>query len=76
MHLAPAKNSVVGKRAGVDTLVEVSGDILADLETPVYQAPNGVILIESVPVAAVISIHNLKQAGRGEVERVAHRGPQ
>jgi putative RNA 2'-phosphotransferase len=72
VHLAPAKNSVVGKRHNVDTLVEVSGDILADLHVPVYQAPNGVILVESVPPNAIAAVESIKSR---EVRRIVH-GPR
>jgi putative RNA 2'-phosphotransferase len=72
VHLAPAKNSVVGKRHNVDTLVEVSCDILADLHVPVYQAPNGVILVESVPPNAIAAVESIKSR---EVRRIVH-GPR
>jgi putative RNA 2'-phosphotransferase len=50
VHLAPAKNSHVGKRSKVDVLLGIDP---AKLELPVFEAPNGVLLTRFVPATAV-----------------------
>jgi putative RNA 2'-phosphotransferase len=53
VHLAPAKNSRVGRRSAVDVLLGIDP---AKLEQPVYEAPNGVLLTRSVPAKAIVVV--------------------
>jgi putative RNA 2'-phosphotransferase len=50
VHLAPAKNSHVGRRSAVDVLLGIDP---AKLGQPVFEAPNGVLLTRFVPAAAI-----------------------
>jgi putative RNA 2'-phosphotransferase len=50
VHLAPARNSHVGRRSAVDVLLGIDP---AKLDQPVFEAPNGVLLVRNVPVAAI-----------------------
>lgn len=49
VHLAPAKDSRVGRRSGVEVLLGVDS---GNLE--VYRAPNGVLLTREVPPDAIV----------------------
>jgi putative RNA 2'-phosphotransferase len=51
VHLAPAKNSHVGRRTRVEVLLGVD---CADLA--VYRAPNGVLLTREVPADAIVRV--------------------
>ncbi|TCN35341.1 putative RNA 2'-phosphotransferase [Kribbella orskensis] len=50
VHLAPARNSHVGRRSAVDVLLGIDP---AKLGQPVFEAPNGVLLVRSVPSEAI-----------------------
>ena len=56
VHLADSTASRVGKRANVDVLLRVSAARLRAAGVPVYRAPNGVVLVEHVPVDAVTGV--------------------
>ncbi|TDW66288.1 RNA 2'-phosphotransferase [Kribbella pratensis] len=49
VHLAPSKDSPVGRRARVEVLLGVDSGNLA-----VFRAPNGVLLTREVPVDAIV----------------------
>ena len=49
VHLAPAKDSPVGRRSAVEVLLGVDSGNLA-----VYRAPNGVLLTREVPPDAIV----------------------
>lgn len=51
VHLAPSKDSRVGRRTNVELLLGVDP---ADLE--VYRAPNGVLLTREVPPDAIVRV--------------------
>ncbi len=53
VHLAPAQNSPVGKRSRVDVLLGVDAGKLGQ---PVFEAPNGVLLVRSVPPEAICRV--------------------
>ena len=53
VHLAAAEESRVGKRAGVDVLLRVEVAALARAGLRVFESPNGVLLVRSVPPAAI-----------------------
>jgi putative RNA 2'-phosphotransferase len=56
VHLAEAVDSGVGKRASVDVMLEVSPTALGALGIGIYRSPNGVLLVRSVPVAAIVGL--------------------
>jgi putative RNA 2'-phosphotransferase len=53
VHLAPAPDSPVGRRTKVDVLLGIDP---ARLGQPVFEAPNGVLLVRSVPPAAICQV--------------------
>ena len=53
VHLAPSPNSHVGRRSRVDVLLGIDP---AKLDQPVFQAPNGVLLVRSVPPGAISQV--------------------
>jgi putative RNA 2'-phosphotransferase len=53
VHLAPSPNSQVGRRSRVDVLLGIDP---AKLGQPVFQAPNGVLLVRSVPPGAISQV--------------------
>lgn len=70
VHLAPSRTSHVGKRASVEVLLEISPHRLAALEVQIFRAPNGVILVRQVPVAAIIDVIPGSTEDRAEVLRL------
>ncbi|QNE18613.1 RNA 2'-phosphotransferase [Kribbella qitaiheensis] len=50
VHLAPARNSHVGRRSAVDVLLGIDPGKLGQ---PVFEAPNGVLLTRFVPAIAI-----------------------
>jgi putative RNA 2'-phosphotransferase len=53
VHLAPSPDSPVGRRSKVDVLLGIDP---AKLGQPVFQAPNGVLLVRSVPAGAISQV--------------------
>jgi putative RNA 2'-phosphotransferase len=51
VHLAPSKDSQVGRRSAVEVLLGVDSGDLA-----VYRAPNGVLLTRFVPADAIVRV--------------------
>lgn len=64
VHLAPAPDSRVGKRARVDLPPEIGPARLAERGISVFRAPNGVLLARHVPAACVTSIRPASRRGR------------
>ena len=56
VHLAPTRNSVVGKRTSVQFMLAVSPEACAAAGTPIFEAPNGVLLTRAVPVEAIVGV--------------------
>lgn len=56
VHLAPAADATVGKRAGVDVLLVVDPERLRAAGLRVFRAPNGVLLCRAVPHEAIVGI--------------------
>jgi putative RNA 2'-phosphotransferase len=56
VHLAPAPDATVGKRAGVDVLLEVSPARLREAGVRVFRAPNGVLLCRHIPREALTAV--------------------
>ncbi|GAA1617250.1 RNA 2'-phosphotransferase [Kribbella sancticallisti] len=53
VHLAPSRNSHVGRRSAVDVLLGIDP---VKLGRPVFEAPNGVLLVRSVPPEAICRV--------------------
>lgn len=56
VHLAPSRESHVGKRANVHVLLGVSVERARAAGVEVFEAGNGVILTRRVPVEAIVSL--------------------
>lgn len=56
VHLAPATDSKVGKRAQVDVLLEVGVERLRAAGIGVFQSGNGVLLCRSVPPDCIVGL--------------------
>jgi len=62
VHLAPSKDSKVGKRSAVEVLLQIDPSELA-----VFEAPNGVLLTRQVPADAIVwgdAVHRVGWSGR------------
>ncbi|MCY1077337.1 RNA 2'-phosphotransferase [Archangium lansingense] len=64
VHLAPAVDATVGKRAGVDVLLVVCPVRLREAGLRVFRAPNGVLLARAVPRHAVTDVVTATAAGK------------
>jgi putative RNA 2'-phosphotransferase len=64
VHLAPATDSVVGKRAAVDVLLEIEPARLRAAGQTLFRAPNGVLLTRAVPTSALVNVRGSTNAGR------------
>jgi putative RNA 2'-phosphotransferase len=56
VHLAEAIDSTVGKRAGVDLMLEVSPARLQARGILLHRSPNGVILARTVPADCIVGL--------------------
>lgn len=56
VHLAATPESKVGKRTGVTVLLEVSPSRLRARGTELYESPNGVILVRTVPRSCITGL--------------------
>jgi putative RNA 2'-phosphotransferase len=70
VHLARAIDSVVGKRAGVDVLLEVSPSRLRAKGLTVFESTNGVILVREVPAGCIVGVQAMTRAGQRAEERL------
>ncbi|MBI4821581.1 MAG: RNA 2'-phosphotransferase [Deltaproteobacteria bacterium] len=70
VHLAPSPESIVGKRSGVDILLEVSPERLRSKGIELFKSPNGVILCRSVPSGCIIGLRTLTRAGERNEARL------
>ena len=64
VHLAAAVDSTVGKRSGVDVLLEVSPERLVDAGCRLYRSPNGVILVREVPPGCIVELNAVTRRAR------------
>lgn len=56
VHLAPGLDSVVGKRAAVQVMLEVSPAKMAEAGLRLFDAPNGVVLARHVPPGCIVGL--------------------
>lgn len=57
VHLAPARDAAVGRRAQVEVLLEVSPVALRAAGLGLFVAPNGVLLARRVPTHCIVDVH-------------------
>jgi putative RNA 2'-phosphotransferase len=70
VHLAPGVDSVVGKRAAVGVLLEVSPACVREAGFTVFCAQNGVILTRHVPARAIVGLRALSRRARAQESRL------
>jgi putative RNA 2'-phosphotransferase len=63
VHLAPAVDATVGKRAAVDVLLVIDPEKLRAAGERIFRAPNGVLLTRLVPRDAVVGIRAATRMG-------------
>ncbi len=63
VHMAINQDSNLGKRSNVDLLIEVDPMVLGSLGISVFRAPNGVLLVRSVPRRAIVGVYPTSPAG-------------
>lgn len=71
VHLAPARESRVGKRANVHVLLGVSVARVRAEGLEVFESPNGVILARHVPASAIVALDTLRR--RAETQKAQLR---
>jgi putative RNA 2'-phosphotransferase len=64
VHLAPAIDSVVGKRAAVDVMLEIAPDRLRARGFALFQSPNGVVLAREVPPGCIAGLTPMVERAR------------
>jgi putative RNA 2'-phosphotransferase len=69
VHLAPERDSRVGRRSAVDVLLEVSPASLSGAGLVIHQSPNGVLLVRRVPLDAITGLASASAAGRQAEEK-------
>lgn len=71
VHLAPALESTVGKRAAVHVMLEVSAARLREAGIGVFEASNGVVLVRSVPPACIVGVRAITRRARAQAPELA-----
>lgn len=75
VHCAPSRDSMVGKRAAVALLLEISPIKIREADFNLFIAPNGVVLVRHVPTEAIVGLAALtKKAKQREAELRASLG--
>lgn len=70
VHLAPALDATVGKRAGVDVMLTIDPKKLRAAGQTIFRAPNGVLLTRSVPRACVVDVEAQNKPGRAALDEL------
>ena len=68
VHLAAAMDSPVGKRSGVGLVLEIDPATCRGRGQPIFEAPNGVILVRAVPRAAIVALHPLSRNAKEQAD--------
>lgn len=71
VHLAPARESPVGKRANVHVMLGVSVERVRACGLSVWESPNGVVLARQVPADAIVALDTLTR--RAETQKAQLR---
>lgn len=66
VHLAPALQSVVGKRAAVHVMLAVDPERMAAAGEGLWAAPNGVVLARFVPPACITELRPLTRRAKAQ----------
>lgn len=64
VHLASALDSVVGKRAAVDVMLEIDPARVRAEGQRIFVAPNGVVLVRRVPRVAIVGLRAMTRRSR------------
>ncbi len=70
VHLAGGVDSKVGKRAGVDVLLEVSVPALRSEGLGLFQSSNGVVLVRHVPPSCLVGLLPQTRAARAQQDQL------
>ncbi len=68
VHLAPARESHVGKRANVHVMLGISVERVRAAGVEVFEAGNGVVLTRTVPADAIVSLATLTRRAETQKE--------
>jgi putative RNA 2'-phosphotransferase len=71
VHLAPAMESKVGKRASVHVMLEISPARVRAAGLNLYAASNGVVLAREIPPSCVIDLHAMTKRAREQQAQLA-----
>lgn len=75
VHLAPALQSVVGKRAAVHVMLAVDAARMAAAGEGLWAAPNGVVLARRVPPACITEVRAMTRRAREQADDLRRRFP-
>lgn len=70
VHLAPSKDSLVGKRHNTPVLLEVSSSRVRKMGIQIFQAQNGVVLARTVPAECIVHAHPISRAALKKAEEL------
>jgi putative RNA 2'-phosphotransferase len=70
VHLAPARESHVGKRANVHVMLRVSVERVRAAGLEVWESPNGVVLARRVPATAIVALDALTRRAETQKARL------
>ncbi len=73
VHLAPSRDSLVGKRHNTPVLLEVSPERIREAGQGIYQAQNGVVLVQSVPPRCIVRAHATSKTARRNIDEINRR---
>lgn len=66
VHLAPALESGVGKRAAVHVMLAVDPARMAEAGVPLFEAPNGVVLTRRVPPQCIVELRPMTRRAQAQ----------
>ena len=70
VHLAPARESHVGKRANVHVMLGISVERVRAAGLEVWESPNGVVLARRVPSTAIVALDALTHRAETQKARL------
>jgi putative RNA 2'-phosphotransferase len=71
VHLAPAFDSVVGKRKNRPVMLAISTEKMRSLGVELWRAPNAVVLSRSVPRAAIVGAKPITRRAKRSADAIA-----
>lgn len=66
VHLADQPDSRVGKRSNTPVLLEVDPQRVRAAGSPIFQSPNGVLLVRAVPPGCLLGLRALSRSAQAE----------